>query len=58
MFAGMLDQPPGHIGDSRFPIGEGIDYQVVQSLVAFLLDRGGAVRRKPFLRTQRFVLSI
>ncbi len=43
MFAGVLDEAVGEVGDADLLVGEGIDDEIGHSFIAFGFDGGGAV---------------
>src|SRR5580693_9509634 len=43
VFAAVFDKAVGHVENADLLVGEGIDHQVVHSLIAFGFDGGAAV---------------
>ena len=46
MFAAMLDESVGHVGDAELLVSERIFDEIAHSFVAFGLDGGGAVSKR------------
>ena len=54
VFAGVFDQPIGHVGDADLLVAERIDQADRRSLVTFRFDRGGAVGESLFYEGNHF----